>query len=221
MGILNYLMGLTGANDEVGKDRTIVQRLLNKPYEPKFLSPLADPAPQRAKEYVLTDGKLIPRQEGQINNVERVAPSPKPVQSGSVKGATNEDFAALLDLFAQKAVERGFHPAPLVSQFAAESERGQSRFARERNNYLGLGAYTSDPGKAIRFDSPEASMDYYLDLISKDPRYAKAFAVRQDPNAYLNELTRVPYATDPNYVNMITNTPEYRKYNSQAYNLSR
>lgn len=188
--IIDYVMTLLGAKDPPGVDRTLYQRAFG-----------IDPSPQ------------IIRKDPEPNQVPR--PSPTPLLTPTPTPKDPQDFDQLIQLFAQKAAEQGFHPGVLASQFAAESQRGQSRFARERNNYLGLGAYTEDPGKAISFDSPEASMDYYLNLISTDPRYKQAFAVRDDPNAYLKELSRVPYATDPDYSSMITNTPEFRRFSNQ------
>jgi hypothetical protein len=121
-------------------------------------------------------------------------------------------FEDMLEMMAQKSKDRGFHPATPVSQMAAESERGKSNFAKERNNYFGMGAYDSNPDNAFKYDSPEASMDAYLDLIEKDKRYKSAYEKRDIPEEYLQELLKVPYATDPNYFDMITNTPEFRKY---------
>jgi len=133
-------------------------------------------------------------------------PTPTPVSQGL-------DFNSLMEIMAQKAQAQGFNQAVPVSQMAAESERGKSRRAIEDKNMFGLAVYNNDsPG--LKFKTPEESMDYYLNLVATDPRYAEAYQQRMDPNAYLDALLRIPYATDPNYKNMITNTPEYRKYSN-------
>jgi flagellum-specific peptidoglycan hydrolase FlgJ len=144
--------------------------------------------------------------------ITRPSPTPSPMPTPMPRQIQpNTNFDALMELMAQKSQSKGFHPAVPISQMAAESERGGSRRARETNNYFGLGAYT-DESPGMKFNSPEESMDYYLNLIETDPRYKQAYEQRMNSKPYLDALINVPYATDPNYRNMILNTPEYRKY---------
>jgi len=142
----------------------------------------------------------------------QMTPSPTPQPRGQVLGTTTGDvnFQKLIEVAKAKAEAQGFHPAPIVSQMASESKRGKSRFARERNNMFGIGAFDNDLDNTHRYGSPEESIDAYLKLISTDPRYAKAYEQRQDPAKYIQAVKDAGYATDPNYVRTTMNTPEWR-----------
>jgi len=137
---------------------------------------------------------------------------PAQLPPAQVQGVANGDinFQHLIDVAKARAEAQGFHPAPIVSQMASESERGKSRFARERNNMFGIGAFDNNLDNTHRYGSPEESIDAYLKLISTDPRYAKAYEQRQDPVKYIQAIKDAGYATDPNYVRTTMNTPEWR-----------
>jgi flagellum-specific peptidoglycan hydrolase FlgJ len=142
-------------------------------------------------------------------------PIPTPTPTGKVLGdKTALDFNTLMEIMAQKTKDRGFNQAIPISQMAAESQRGKSRRAIDDNNLFGLAVY-NDNSPGLKFKTPQESMDYYLNLVEKDPRYTEAYQQRATPSAYLDALLRIPYATDPGYRAMITNTPEYRKYINQ------
>lgn len=123
------------------------------------------------------------------------------------------DFNSLLNMAAQMAQKRGFPPQAIASQMAAESSRGTSRFAKERNNYFGIGAFDNDLDNTWRFDTPQESVEALLNLYETDPRYADAYANRQDPTTFVKLLAKT-YASDPNYANMIMNTPEWRQFSN-------
>jgi len=141
--------------------------------------------------------------------------TPKLIQTPTITPTPTPptDWESLKPLFAKEARKAGFLPSVIVSQAALESGRGQSEFARKRNNYFGLGAYTENPNNAFSFDHPLDSLKYYIKTISTDPRYKKAYQVRNDARRYLEELVKAGYATDPNYVEKVLNTPEFRMYN--------
>lgn len=133
-------------------------------------------------------------------NIPTPTPTPMPQKSS---------FDSLIGLASEKAIQRGFHPAPVTSQMAIESDRGQSKFAKERNNYYGIGAFDNNLDNTWKFENPEASIDAHLDLIENDPRYADAYSKRANPKQYVESLAPI-YATDPNYAWKIMNTPEWR-----------
>lgn len=111
---------------------------------------------------------------------------------------------------ANESLKRGYDPGAVVSQKAIESARGTSDFAKNRFNYGGIGAYDADPNQAFSFKSPEDYTNYYFKMIEK--RFPKAYAVRGNAQSYAEELKKANYATDPDYVWKILNTPEFREY---------
>ncbi|OIO36639.1 MAG: hypothetical protein AUJ72_05775 [Candidatus Omnitrophica bacterium CG1_02_46_14] len=149
---------------------------------------------------------------GQIQKIQRqIAPSPTPTAMPTpALFPKNMSWDDLKVFFAKQANKRGYHRGALVGQKALESERGQSNFAKERHNYGGIGAYDSYPNQALSFNGPEDYMDYYDKMIQK--RFPKAYEVRNQPKQFLEELKAGNYATDPDYVWKIVNTPEYREY---------
>lgn len=99
----------------------------------------------------------------------------------------------------------------LLSQMAMESSRGMSSAARNKNNYFGYQAYDNNPSGSTGFDSPLHSAQAYGRLISQDPRYKRAYSVRNDPYKMMSEIAKI-YASDPNYYKKVTNTPEWRTF---------
>lgn len=124
------------------------------------------------------------------------------------------DWNELQDYFANQATELGYDPGTLVSQKALESQRGQSNFAKDRNNFGGIGAYDSDPNQALTFKDVSDYMQYYNKMIQNN--FPNAYNVRDNPDSYIQELLKGGekgvYATDPEYEWKIKNTPEYKKY---------
>ncbi len=121
----------------------------------------------------------------------------------------------------------GVDPAVLVAQAALESNWGRAtpRHADGRNshNLFGIKAdrvWTGpravnatlefEGGVAVRrsdgfraYPSFAESFRDYADFIRGNPRYSKALAVASDSAAYLRELARAGYATDPGYAGKI------------------
>ena len=54
----------------------------------------------------------------------------------------------------------------IIAHQAVESEWGKSYFARTRNNYFGIGAYTDNPDHAFYYSSPQACLDAYATLLA-------------------------------------------------------
>jgi hypothetical protein len=109
----------------------------------------------------------------------------------------------------ETAPERGYDPETIIRQKALESAFGTSNFARERNNLGGIGAYDRDPNQAFKFKDIEDYLDYYYKLI--ESRYPKAYENRDDPEAFVKGLKAGGYASDPNYVWKVLNTPLARR----------
>lgn len=142
---------------------------------------------------------------GKVLAAEERVPSPTPTPTPNLKDWNNFE-----KYIADQARARGYHPGVIVSQKAIESQRGQSRFARERNNYGGVGAYDRNPNNAFTYASPEAYLDSYFNLI--ETRYPNAYKNRKDPKKFARYLKEGGYATDPDYEWKLQNTPEFRKY---------
>ena len=51
----------------------------------------------------------------------------------------------------------------------------------------------------MKYDSPKESFDDHSDFFFRNPRYAKALAVKGDANKFVDEIAKAGYATDPNY----------------------
>lgn len=51
----------------------------------------------------------------------------------------------------------------------------------------------------MKYDSPKESFDDHSDFFFRNQRYAKALAVKNDANKFIDEIAKAGYATDPNY----------------------
>lgn len=50
-----------------------------------------------------------------------------------------------------------------------------------------------------KYKTPAESFAHHGQFFLKNPRYAQALAVKQDPHKFLDEVAKAGYATDPNY----------------------
>lgn len=123
------------------------------------------------------------------------------------------------DTFTQKAKkiakERGYPVSVLLGQAALESAHGSSNFARERNNYFGYNAVDSDPNRATFYQTPEDSINAYINLI-QDPSfvYSKAwqqYQIDHDPVKLIQGIKAAGYATSPNYAQNVINTDAFQQ----------
>lgn len=122
-------------------------------------------------------------------------------------GAWND----LVNQAQQVADEYKIPPAVMVGQMALETGRGTSNFAQNRNNYFGMGAFDSNPNNAYSYKTPQDSMRDYANLLTTSPRYSSALQYSNDPYRFLQEVKNAGYATDPNYVDKVSSTPEFRQ----------
>jgi LysM repeat protein len=105
--------------------------------------------------------------------------------------------------------ETGFPVSVILGQAALETGRGTSNFSQTRNNWFGLGAYDSNPQNAFRFSTPEESIRYYINTISKlVPDWKN---LTNNPQYLVQRIRNAGYATDPNYVQKVTSTPEFQQ----------
>lgn len=93
-----------------------------------------------------------------------------------------------------------------LAQGILESAAGTSRFARERNNFFGIGAFDRNPNNAFRYPTPTAGWRGYFENIRKTSVYRKhgAFNHPRDPYAYAAAIKSAGYASDPAYVTKLS-----------------
>jgi hypothetical protein len=106
--------------------------------------------------------------------------------------------------------ETGLSARAVGALIIAENGGGQSPLSRDQNNYFSI-AYTpgnphqvgsqamaSDNPTMGTYKNPQDSLDNFVNLVSKDPRYARAWAVRSDPKAFFRELAAAGYVENGN-----------------------
>lgn len=118
--------------------------------------------------------------------------------------------SAFVDKYAAIAIqlgkEYGIPWETVMAQGILESTSGTSRFARERNNFFGIGAFDSNPDHAYRYATPAEGWRGYFENIKKTATYRAhgAFNYPNDPYGYLAAIKAAGYATDPNYIAKVT-----------------
>lgn len=100
----------------------------------------------------------------------------------------------------------------VLAQAALESGHGSSGFAKERHNYFGFKCYDGrEQEMCAYFSTPAESAIEYMRLIKYSPRYAKAYAVRNNPDQMIEEISKAGYATDPNYAAKVKSMKEWNQ----------
>jgi hypothetical protein len=141
--------------------------------------------------------------------VEDLTPRIAQVQAVEIVPANKwEEFV----IAAEKVAEIYNFPVNVVlAQGALESARGKSNFALQRNNFLGIGAYDSDPNQAFYFENPEQCVIEYMRVIKRN--FPEAWSHRDNPDKLLELLVSNSkgrkYATDPHYVGKVKKMPEW------------
>ncbi|MDQ3159344.1 MAG: glucosaminidase domain-containing protein [bacterium] len=137
-----------------------------------------------------------------------VAGQDQQVSAPSVPSEGWEEFVAAVD---KVAPIYNFPKNVVLSQGALESARGTSHFAKDRNNYLGIGAFDHDPNLAYSYENAEQCVIQYMLLIRKN--FPEAWAQRENPEALLHALKvnskNNMYATDPNYEAKVKSMKEW------------
>lgn len=118
--------------------------------------------------------------------------------------------AGFVDKYREIAVKLGIEygipwEAPLA-QGILESAAGTSNFAKERNNFFGIGAFDANPNNAYRYATPEEGWRGYFENIRKTPTYRQhgAFNYPNDPYGYIAAIKAAGYATDPAYIQKVS-----------------
>lgn len=126
-------------------------------------------------------------------------------QTAQAQPPADDLWGKFSDVTRKQATARGYDADTVIRQKALESGFGKSNFARERNNFGGIGAYDRDPNQAFKFDDIESYLDYYFNLVEK--RYPEAYTNRKNPQKFVEGLKKGGYASDPEYVWKVMNTP--------------
>jgi hypothetical protein len=134
------------------------------------------------------------------------------VSSGNSTAGLSEQQAMFVDQYqgiaSALSVQYGIPWEAVMAQGILESAAGTSNFARNRNNFFGIGAVDSNPNNAHSFETPEAGWEGYFKFIRDNPRYRNHGAFQEpavtDPYEYIKVIKAAGYATDPNYVTKVS-----------------
>ncbi len=137
-----------------------------------------------------------------------------------------EEFVQKLWPYAERAAEKlGVAPEVILSQAALETGWGKYILADQQGssfNLFNIKAHRWDgdtvaktaleyrDGKALHeqsqfraYDSYQHSFDDYVRFLQTQPRYSQALQHVGDPNAFIEQLHKAGYATDPQYADKI------------------
>ncbi len=165
----------------------------------------------------------------------------------AVNGAAPSDepsafIQRLLPAATKAAQQLGLEPMALIAQAALETGWGQRMFktssGADSHNLFGIKAHSNWQGDVAvvdtleyrqgiaqkekarfrAYDSPEQSMQDYVNLIQQNPRYQAALNAAADAKSYFRQLQAAGYATDPNYAEKILSVLEGKAF-KQVRNL--
>ena len=137
-----------------------------------------------------------------------------------------EEFVEKLWPYAERAAEKlGVAPEVILSQAALETGWGKFILADQQGSSFNLfnikahrwggdtvakNALEYRDGKALHeqsqfraYDSYQHSFDDYVRFLQTQPRYSQALQHEGDPNAFIEQLHKAGYATDPQYADKI------------------
>lgn len=137
-----------------------------------------------------------------------------------------DEFVEKLWPYAERAAEKlGVAPEVILSQAALETGWGKYILADQQGSSFNLfnikahrwegdtvtkNALEYRDGKALHeqsafraYDSYQQSFDDYVQFLQTQPRYSKALQHVGDPNAFIEQLHKAGYATDPQYADKI------------------
>jgi flagellar protein FlgJ len=148
----------------------------------------------------------------------------------------------LLPAASKAAQQLGLEPLALIAQAALETGWGQRMFktssGADSHNLFGIKAHGNWQGDVAvvdtleyrqgiaqkekarfrAYDSPEQSMQDYVNLIQQNPRYQAALEAAADAKSYFRQLQAAGYATDPNYAEKVLSVLEGKAF-KQVRNL--
>jgi hypothetical protein len=153
-------------------------------------------------------------------------PTPTPPRKGQPTTSTPTSEAFLRDVILPILQQYQIPNAVGAGQFAAEGRLGG--MGADRNNYYNIGGYDSNPGGMPTYANPQEGVAAYAKLLSTDPRYAAAYALRTNPESMMLAIQNANYAGDPttyqqrngdnpypSYSSFVEDTPEWKKYYAQ------
>lgn len=137
-----------------------------------------------------------------------------------------DEFVEKLWPYAERAAEKlGVAPEVILSQAALETGWGKYILADEKGSSFNLfnikahrwegdtvakNALEYRDGKTLHeqsqfraYDSYQHSFDDYVAFLQTQPRYSKALQHVANPNAFIEQLHKAGYATDPQYADKI------------------
>lgn len=122
-------------------------------------------------------------------------------------GDRNSNFVDTYhDIAEQLSIEYGIPWETVIAQGILESGAGTSPFARERNNFFGIGAFDSNPDNAYRYENELEGWRGYYENIRKTATYRNHGVFSgdtiTDPYAYARAITEAGYAT-PQYADYL------------------
>lgn len=181
------------------------------------MTPMATPTPNASVVNTIMN-KIIPQAEASYKPL----PAIEPIKVNEpVKQVNNwDDFTSIATKVAK---EEGYPVGVLLGQAALET--GRSVGSAPGNNFFGIKgsgnagttsqATQEDYGNGMvnitdnfaAYSNPEDSIRAYINLIKNN--YPNAWSLRNDPNAMLRAIKAGGYATDPDYVYKVSNTPEF------------
>jgi flagellar protein FlgJ len=147
-----------------------------------------------------------------------------PMAGKTEVGPQQQQFLENVREHAQRAADRlGTSPEVLIAQAALETGWGRHVVGGNSHNFFSIKADPSWEGRTVTqrtlevfggkpvrvsaafraYDDPGQAFDDYVDFIRGNPRYGRAIARAGDPRAYVQELQRAGYATDPRYAQKI------------------
>lgn len=147
-------------------------------------------APAAQQNYSLVDQVLAPK-------TAAPAAALPPKMDTSSRDNNLRQWAPALRAVEQKT---GLRADILASIIQAENGGGQSPLSANDNNYFSIShvgrpkqAGPGSGGRFARYDTPQDSLDDFVDLVSTSPRYAEAWANRGDPDKFFEGLVKGGY----------------------------
>ena len=130
------------------------------------------------------------------------------VLSGEPDGTQIGFIKTYHDIAVMHSINYGIPWETVMAQGILESASGTSYFARERNNFFGIGAFDSNPDNAFSYATPAEGWEGYYKNIVNTPTYRNHGVFQGDtvtnPYAYAQAIKNAGYATDPNYVSKLS-----------------
>jgi len=195
------------------KNAGILTPEVNKRYQE--LKEKSQPQSQQInKKRILEETQNTP--QSQTQQVERNMTWGSPEWKGFAKAAA-------------KVAEEAGYPLPVILGQAA-IETGRSPSNAPRNNWFGIkgsgnagtqrlgtqeasnGLFYNTQSNFAAFQTPEDSVRAYIDIIGSLVPNWREYAKRGDSQGLIQAIHSAGYATNPNYVALVSNTPEFRVF---------